>query len=93
MPQIEAGLVIDPVDRSPGGGHRPEEVVAKPRQVDEMTSQGQSVAEAVRSIGVTPFTYYLWRREFSGLKTGHCQMKPPESTLTALPHSCLGTGS
>ena len=49
--------------------HRPEEIVAKLRQVDVLVSQGQSVAEAVRSIGVTPFTYYRWRKEFGGLKT------------------------
>lgn len=33
-----------------------------------MVSQGQSVTEAVRSINVTPFTYYRWRKEFGGLK-------------------------
>jgi putative transposase len=49
--------------------HKPEEIVAKLRQVDVLVSQGQSVAEAVRSIGVTPFTYYRWRKEFGGLKT------------------------
>lgn len=32
--------------------HKPEEIVAKLRQVDVLTSQGQSVAEAIRSIGV-----------------------------------------
>ncbi len=32
--------------------HHPEEIVAKLRQVDVLTSQGQSVADAVRSIGV-----------------------------------------
>ena len=32
--------------------HKPEEIVAKLRQVDVLTSQGQSVADAVRSIGV-----------------------------------------
>ena len=37
--------------------HKPEEIVAKLRQVDVLVSQGQSVAEAVRSISVTPFTY------------------------------------
>lgn len=37
--------------------HKPEEIVAKLRQVDVLVSQGQSVAEAVRSIGVTQFTY------------------------------------
>ena len=48
--------------------HKPEEIVAKLRQVDVLVSQGQSGAEAVRAIGVTPFTYYRWRREFGGLK-------------------------
>ena len=33
--------------------HKPEEIVAKLRQVDVLVSQGQSVADAVRSIGVT----------------------------------------
>ena len=49
--------------------HRLEEIVAELRQVDVLVSQGQSVAEAVRSIAVTPFTYYRWRKEFGGLKT------------------------
>jgi transposase-like protein len=49
--------------------HKPEEIVAKLRQVDVLVSQGQSVADAVRSIGVTEVTYYRWRREYGGLKT------------------------
>ncbi len=49
--------------------HTPEEIVAKLRQVDVLVSQGQSVANAVRSIGVTEVTYYRWRQEFGGLKT------------------------
>ena len=38
--------------------HKSEEIVAKLRQVDVLVSQGQSVADAVRSIGVTEVTYY-----------------------------------
>ena len=49
--------------------YKPEEVVAKLRQVDVLVSQWQPVAAAVRSIGVTAVTYYWWRREFGGLKT------------------------
>ena len=49
--------------------HKPEEIVAKLRQVDVLVSQGRSVAEAVRTIGVTQFTYYRWRKEYGGLKT------------------------
>lgn len=48
--------------------HKPEEVVAKLRQVDVLVSQGQTTAEAIRSIGVTEVTYYRWRKEFGGLK-------------------------
>ncbi len=52
-----------------GKKHKPEEIVAKLRQVDVLLSQGRSVGEAVRTIGVTPFTYYRWRREYGGLKS------------------------
>ena len=49
--------------------HKPEDVVAKLRQADVLISQGQSVAEAIRAIGVTEVTYYRWRKEFGGLKS------------------------
>ncbi|HZZ24302.1 MAG TPA: IS3 family transposase [Roseiarcus sp.] len=49
--------------------HKPEEIVAKLRQVDVLVSQGRTVADAVRAIGVTEVTYYRWRQEFGGLKS------------------------
>lgn len=49
--------------------HKPEEIVAKLRQVDVLVSQGRSVADAVRAIGVTEVTYYRWRQEYGGLKS------------------------
>jgi putative transposase len=49
--------------------HKPEEIVAKLRQVDVLTAQGTSVAEAVRAIGVTEVTYYRWRQEYGGMKS------------------------
>jgi putative transposase len=48
--------------------HRPEEIVAKLRQVDVLLSQGRPVAEAIRTISLTPFTYYRWRRLLIGLE-------------------------
>jgi transposase-like protein len=48
--------------------HTAEEIVAKLRQVDVLISQGKSVAEAIRTTGVTEVTYYRWRNEFGGLK-------------------------
>ena len=41
---------------------KPEEIIAKPRRVDVLVSQGQSIADAVRGIGVTEVTYYLYGR-------------------------------
>jgi putative transposase len=49
--------------------HTAEEIVAKLRQVDVLTAQGRTVAEAVRQIGVTEVTYYRWRNEYGGLKS------------------------
>ncbi|MDB5851939.1 MAG: transposase [Rhodoferax sp.] len=48
--------------------HSAEEIVTKLRQVEVLTAQGRSVAEAIRSIGVTEVTFYRWRREYGGLK-------------------------
>jgi putative transposase len=42
--------------------HKPEEIVAKLRQADVLISQEQSVADAVRAIGVIEMTYYRWRQ-------------------------------
>jgi hypothetical protein len=49
--------------------HKPEEIIAKLRQVDVLTAQGMPVAEAIRSIGITEVTYYRWRQEYGGLKS------------------------
>ena len=48
--------------------YKPEEIVAKLRQVDVLITQGQNVADAIRQIGVSEVTYYRWRQEFGGLK-------------------------
>src|SRR5262249_29660803 len=49
--------------------YKPEEIVAKLRQVDVLVSQGQNMMDAIRQIGVSEVTYYRWRQEFGGLKT------------------------
>ena len=48
--------------------HTAEEIVAKLRQVDVLSSQGRPIADAIRAIGVTEVTYYRWRNEYGGLK-------------------------
>ncbi len=65
--------------------YKPEEIVAKLRQVDVLTSQGQSVGDAIRSIGVTEVTYYRWRQEFGGLKSDQVKrLKDLETENTRL---------
>jgi len=49
--------------------YKPEEIVAKLRQVDVLVSQGISIADAIRQIAVSEVTFYRWRQEFGGLKS------------------------
>ena len=49
--------------------HKPEEIVAKLRQVEVLQGQGSTAVDAIRQIGVTEVTYYRWRREYGGMKT------------------------
>lgn len=46
-----------------------EQIVNKLRQAEVLLSQGQTIAQASKSIGVTEQTYYRWRKEYGGLKT------------------------
>jgi transposase-like protein len=48
--------------------YKPEEIVAKLRQVDVLASQAVPIADAIRQIGVSEVTYYRWRQEYGGLK-------------------------
>ena len=47
---------------------KPEEIVNKLREADVLLSQGKSIAQACKQIGVTDQTYYRWRREYGGMK-------------------------
>ena len=65
--------------------HTAEEIVAKLRQVEVLTAQGRTVAEAIRSIGVTEVTFYRWRQEYGGLKADQVKrLKELEAENTRL---------
>ncbi len=49
--------------------YKPEEIVAKLRQVDVLHSQGMSMVDAIRQIGVSEVSFYRWRKEYGGMKT------------------------
>jgi hypothetical protein len=48
--------------------YKPEEIVAKLRQVDVLVAQGKALGESIGTIGVTDTTYHRWRNEFGSLK-------------------------
>ena len=62
---------------------KPEESVAKLRQADVLISQGQSVADAIRALGVRAVTDYRWRREFGGLKSDQVRRRKDLETENA----------
>ncbi len=47
--------------------HSPEQILGKLREVEIALAKGQTVANAVKQIGVTEQTYYRWRNEYGGL--------------------------
>ena len=52
---------------------KPEEIIAKLREVEVRLSQGETIAQAVRAIGVTEQTFYRWRKEYGGLRVGQAK--------------------
>jgi putative transposase len=48
---------------------KPEEIINKLREAEVLSSQGKSVAEICRALGVTDQTYYRWRKEYGGMGT------------------------
>lgn len=49
--------------------YSPEQIIVHLRQVEVLCSQGQTVAEAARQIGVTEQTYYRWRKQYGGMNS------------------------
>jgi transposase-like protein len=49
-------------------GYTPEQIINKLREAEVYLSQGSSIGEASRKIGITEQTYYRWRREYGGMR-------------------------
>ena len=48
--------------------YTPEQIINKLREAEILLSQGLTVAEATRQLGVTEQTYYRWRKEYGGMR-------------------------
>jgi len=49
-------------------GFKPEQIIGKLREAEVLLSQGSTVGEASRKLGVTEQTYYRWRKEYGGMR-------------------------
>jgi len=50
-----------------------EQIITKLREVEVLCSQGRTVSEAVRQIGVSEQTYYRWRKKYGGMNTSEAR--------------------
>ena len=45
-----------------------EQIITKLREAEVLSSQGMTVAMICKKLGITPNTYYRWRKEYGGLE-------------------------
>jgi len=46
----------------------PEQIIHKIREAEVLISQGDTIGQASKKIGITEQTYYRWRREYGGMR-------------------------
>jgi putative transposase len=46
----------------------PEQIINLLRQSDVLLSQGKSIIEVYRQLGISDATYYKWRKAYGGMK-------------------------
>ena len=47
---------------------KPEQIINKLREAEILLSQGATVGEASRKLGIVEQTYYRWRKEYGGMR-------------------------
>ena len=63
--------------------YTPEKIINKLREVEVLLSQGWTIGEAARKIGVTEQTQCRWRREHGGMRIEQVKrLKEPEKENT-----------
>ena len=64
---------------------KPEQIINKLREAEVLLSQGLTVGEASRKLGVTEQTYYRWRKEYGGMRIEQAKrLKELEKENTSL---------
>ena len=49
-------------------GYTPEQIINKLREAEILLNQGATIAVISKKIGVSPHTYYRWRREYGDMR-------------------------
>ena len=49
--------------------YTPEQNISKLREAEVLLSQGKTVAQASKQLGVSEQTYYRWRKAYGGMRT------------------------
>jgi putative transposase len=52
-----------------GTRYAPEQIITKLREAEVLQSQGMSIEEAARALGIASQTYYRWRKEYGDMNT------------------------
>jgi len=71
--------------------YKAEEIINILRQVEILTSQGQTAQMAARGVGISEQNYYRWRKEYGGMRTDQAQREyAPEELFIAIVSPVLG---
>lgn len=70
-----------------GKRYTAEQIIGHLRQAEIRISEGKTVAEVVRELGVSEQTYYRWRKEYGGMEVEQLRrLKELEQENTRLKH-------
>ena len=53
--------------------HAPEQIVGHLREAEQMLTEGKTIVQVIKKLGVTEQKYYRWKRDYAGASTD--QMK------------------
>jgi putative transposase len=53
--------------------YSPEKIVRKLREAEVHISQGNTIAQASRLLGITEQTYYRWRKQYGGMQVSQAK--------------------
>ncbi len=48
--------------------HTPEQVIRKLREAERMLSEGKTIAEITKELGISEQTFHRWRNQYGGMK-------------------------